>query len=229
VRVLLLHAFPLDERMWEPQQAALSEHELVAPNLYALSGQSMDDWAMELLRSAWGDLVVVGASMGGYAALALARLAPERVRGLVLAGARAEADTPERRDDRMDTIARIQAGGAEGVWDKMSEVFTAGAGDEAVRRAHAIALEQSAENLIKAVRAMRARLDSTDVVASLQAPLLVAAGDQDPLFAPQEARALAASAPNGRVAVIEGAGHLPSLQQPDRFNEELLGFVAELE
>ncbi len=229
MRILLLHAFPVDERMWDPQRDALWEHEVLAPNLYALNGQSMDAWAMELLREAWGDLVVVGASMGGYCALALARLAPDRLRGLVLAGSRVDADTPERRDDRMDTIGRIQNGGAQALWEKTSPLLTAGAGDEAVRRVHAMTLEQSAADMIEAVRAIRDRPDSTDVVASLQAPLLVVTGDEDPLLAPEEARALASSAPNGRAVVIEGAGHLPSLQQPDRFNQELLGFIGELE
>jgi pimeloyl-ACP methyl ester carboxylesterase len=229
MRILLLHAFPVDERMWDPQRDALREHEVMAPNLYALSGQSMDAWAMELLRDAWGDLVVVGASMGGYCALALARLAPDRIRGLVLAGSRVDADTPERRDDRMDTIGRIQNDGAQALWEKTSPLLTAGAGDEAVRRVHAMALEQSAEDMIEAVRAIRDRPDSTDVVASLEAPLLIVTGDQDPLLAPEEARALASSAPKGRAVVIEGAGHLPSLQQPDRFNQELLGFLGELE
>ena len=45
VNVVLLHAFPLDERMWEPQLAALADHEVVAPNLYELGGNSIDGWA----------------------------------------------------------------------------------------------------------------------------------------------------------------------------------------
>jgi 3-oxoadipate enol-lactonase len=228
MRVLLLHAFPLGARMWEPQRQALYEHEVIAPNLYALNGQSMDAWAMELLRQAWGELVVVGASMGGYCALAIARLAPERVGALVLAGARADADTPERRDDRMETIGRIQNGGAQALWEKMSPLLTAGASDEAVRTTFAMALEQRADDLVKAVRAMRDRPDSTDVVTSLQAPVLVVVGEEDTLLPPQEARALASSAPNGRAVVVEGAGHLPNIQQPDRFNAELVAFVNEL-
>ena len=225
MRILFLHALPLDERMWEPQREALSEHDVATPNLYSLPGETMDTWAMELLLDVGGEVVLVGASMGGYAALALARLAPERVRALVLAGSRADADPPERKADRMDTIARIREGGAEALWEKMAPLLTAGASEEVVRRIHAIALEQSAEDLVRAVKAIRDRQDSTDVVASLEAPVLVVAGDQDGLIAPEEARALTATARNGRAVILEGAGHLPNVQQPDRFNavlEELL-------
>ena len=41
MNVVLLHAFPLDERMWDSQRAALATHDVVAPNLYAL-GSSID-------------------------------------------------------------------------------------------------------------------------------------------------------------------------------------------
>src|SRR5206468_4032039 len=94
VKILLLHALPLDERMWEPQLEALAEYEMEAPNLYALEGSSMEGWAATLLERVPGELVLVGASMGGYLALAVVRLAPERVLGLVLAGSRADADSP---------------------------------------------------------------------------------------------------------------------------------------
>jgi 3-oxoadipate enol-lactonase len=228
MRVLLLHALPLDERMWDPQRDALFEHDVVAPNLYSLTGQSLDMWAMELLREVWGEVAIVGASMGGYVALALARLAPDRVRALVLAGSRADADTAERKADRVETISRIQEGGAQALWEKMSPLLTAGASEEAAQRVHALALEQRADDLIRAVRAIRDRQDSTDVVASLQAPVLILAGDQDALIAPQEAQALAATAPNGRAVILDGVGHLPSLQQPDRFNAELLGLLDDL-
>jgi 3-oxoadipate enol-lactonase len=229
MRIALLHALPLDERMWEAQRDALRDHDVVTPNLYSLAGESMDDWALGLLREIPDDAVIVGASMGGYAALALAKLAPHRLRALVLAGSRADADTPERKADRLETIARIQAGGAEALWDKMAPLLTAGASEDVVRRMHGMALEQRAEDLVRAVRAIRERDDSTDVVARLDAPVLVVVGDQDALIAPEEARPLAATARSGRAVVLDGAGHLPNLQQPDRFNAELLRFLDELE
>ena len=229
MRVVLLHALPLDERMWEPQRSALAAHDVVAPNLYALTGDSMDEWALDLLRSVPDGAAVVGASMGGYAALALARLAPERVRALVLAGSRADADSAERKQDRADTITRIERGGAEALWEKMSPLLTAGATEDVARRTRGLALEQRADDLLRAVRAIRDRPDSTDLVASLDVPVLVLAGDQDALIGPQEAEALAATARNGRAVVVEGAGHLPSLQRPDRFDAELLGLLDELE
>ena len=226
MRILLLHALPLDERMWEPQLDALAGHEVEAPNLYALPGSSMEVWATALLRSVPGEFVVVGASMGGYLALALARLAPERVLGLVLAGSRADADSPERKEGRQAAIARIKAEGAEGMWRLMEPVV---AGDvvsgELRERMRAIALEQPPEGLVSAVRAIRDRPDSTDVVAGLAVPVLVIVGDRDPIAPVEYARELAGVGPQGKAVVLEETGHLPSLERPDRFDAELLELV----
>ena len=82
MKVLLLHAWPLDERMWEPQLGPLREagFEPLAPRLYG-RGAVIDGWAARLLDELHGPFVAVGASMGGHCALALARRAPERLVG----------------------------------------------------------------------------------------------------------------------------------------------------
>ena len=116
MKVLLLHAFPLDERMWEPQLESLRDYEVSTPRLYG-RGESLDDWGASLLDEEDGELILVGASLGGYAALAMTSRAPERVRALALVGARAEGDSPERRAGRADTIALIESGGAEALWE----------------------------------------------------------------------------------------------------------------
>ena len=116
--VLLLHAFPLDERMWEPQRAALEGRELVAPRLYG-RGKTMAAMADSIAAETEGELVVVGASMGGYCALALARRAPERVRALLLVGSRPDGDSDERRAGRAATFDVIRNEGPEGLWRMM--------------------------------------------------------------------------------------------------------------
>jgi len=206
MKVVLVHAFPLDERMWEPQRAVLDGHEVVAPNLYDLGGNSVDGWAERILGEVEGDLVAVGASLGGYVGLAMARQAPERVRALLLAGSRATADPPERRAVREDMIRVVKAAGIEG-WNR--EFSPPGPGDRTI------------DELVKGIEALRDRADSTDVVALFDGPLTVVVGDRDELLPVEEARQIAESAPEGRLEVVEGAGHLVNLDAPERFNEIL--------
>jgi len=111
MKVVLLHAFPLDERMWDPQREALAGYDVVTPNLYDLGGNSVEGWAQAVLDQVDGEIAAVGASLGGYVALAMARIAPGRVHGLLLAGSRAGADPSDRARDMRDQGELAEAGG----------------------------------------------------------------------------------------------------------------------
>lgn len=224
MNVVLLHAFPLDSLMWEPQHEALAGHEVIAPDLYGL-GSSMEEWARAILSLVDGDFVLVGASMGGYCALAVARLAPQRVRGLVLVGSRADPDTPERRAGRAKTFALIREGGPEALWEDMRpKLFPEDADPAVVEAARELALTQDPDGLVRALEAVRDRRDSTDVVEALQCPFLLAVGDRDPYVPLEDAGALVARARDGHIAVYR-SGHLPSLERPEEFNRALTAFL----
>lgn len=206
MKVLLLHAWPLDERMWEPQVAALAGagFEPVAPRLYG-RGPSIDGWAAQLLGEVEGPFVAVGASMGGYCALALARRAPERVLGIVLAGSRAGADSEERRRSRDEQIAAIRK---EGVPSGLET-------------------DVPAEDLAVAQEAIRDRPDASGTVGAFGGPLLVCVGDRDEILTVEEARAIAADALLGSLEVFSGAGHLLTVEEPRRFDAVLLDYLSQ--
>lgn len=228
MKVLLLHAFPLDERMWEPQLESLRDYEVSTPHLYG-RGESLDGWAASLLDEEDGELILVGASLGGYAALAMTSRAPERVRALALVGARAEGDSPERRAGRADTIALIENGGVEALWENQRpKLLLEDASEQAVGRVRELVLARGKDELTEAVRALRDRADNSETFSSFEGPSLVAVGEVDAFFPPEEAEALAAKARHGRFRVFAGAKHLPSLEQPDEFNAALANFLADV-
>ena len=221
MKVVLLHAFPLDERMWAPQRPALEGHEVVAPNLYELGGNSIDGWAERILGDLDGDFVAVGASMGGYVALALARRAPERVRALLLAGARPNADSAERRAGRAATIELIEEHGAAGLWENQRDkLFGEQAPAAAVELARQMALSRDPDELQRAIEAIRDRSDNTDVLRSH--PVVFALGDDATSTSRSTKPACSRRRrPGRRLVVFERSRHLPSLEQPDEFNELL--------
>jgi pimeloyl-ACP methyl ester carboxylesterase len=206
VKVLLLHGWPVSERVWVRQVSALRDagFDPQAPLLYG-RGASIDDWAAQLLRDIDGSLVAVGASMGGYCALALARRAPERILGMALVGSRADADSFERRRRRQELIYDLRRGNMP---DRADD-------------------DANLEDLAIAQEAIRDRLDLTGVLASFGGPVLVCVGDQDDLVSVSEAEQMAATALDGRLEVFPGAGHFVALDQPERFNEVLLDFLGQ--
>jgi 3-oxoadipate enol-lactonase len=204
VTVVFLHAFPLDERMWQLDASA--------PRLYGL-GRTMDDWADAVLESYPGRLILVGASMGGYAALAAARRAPERLAGLLLAGSRPEPDTPERYAKRAETIAIARERGAEGVWDAMrATLFTDDSDPDVVARARELALDRTEEELVAGLEAIRDRPDSTAAYRELGDRAFTVVGDRDPFVPVEDARNFEPDA-----VVLPDCGHLPSLERPAEF------------
>jgi pimeloyl-ACP methyl ester carboxylesterase len=217
-RIVLLHALPLDPRLWEPQLPVFPD--ALTPRLYDLPGRTMDAWATGLLETMEGELVLVGASMGGYLGLAVARRAPERMAGLVLLGSRAEADTPERRAVRGEQLRLLEESGSQGLWDAMGEqLFGPEADPGLIDGARAIALEQPPEDLARAVEAIRDRLDGTEVLAELGERALVVLGEHDRFFAVDEVYA-------PHRVVLPGCGHLPGLERPDLANPVLAEAVA---
>jgi pimeloyl-ACP methyl ester carboxylesterase len=212
VKVLLLHAFPLDKQMWEPQRAVLAGHEVIAPRLYG-RGKTMDEWADSIAGETDGDFAVVGASMGGYCALALARRAPERVRGLMLVGARPDADTEERRAGRGETIQLIRNEGVDGLWRMvMPKLFH----DQSVSNKQLV--YRDADALVTALEAVRDRPDSTDVARAFPGPVQFVVGEFDPYVS-------AAELEEFEVRELQGVGHLVNLERPDEFNVILREFV----
>jgi pimeloyl-ACP methyl ester carboxylesterase len=142
------------------------------------------------------------------------RRAPERIAGLVLAGSRADPDSPERRAGRADTIELIRREGVPALWESMRPKLLAKDADEAlVSRARTVALEQDVDDLVAAVEAIRDRADNS---ALLEGRTLAVLGGDDPFVSAEEV-------PAAEVHVLPGAGHLVSMERATEFNELLEG------
>lgn len=248
--VLLLHAFPLDARMWEPQLAAVpAGWRFVAPDLrgfgrsspdpVAATGTrglmvpSIDDYARDLL-SLLDHLrvpaaVVCGLSMGGYVAFALHRLAPQRVSGLVLADTRPDADSPQARAGREQMQATLAQGGVhpvvEGMIPRLLGATTRASRPAVVDGVRRLAQAQSADAVGPAITRLMTRPDSTKELGGLACPVLLVTGEEDEITGPEIARGMQARLPHAGLVLVGQAGHLSSLERPAAFNEALDRFL----
>ena len=242
---VLLHAFPLSSAMWHPQLVHPPHGwRLLAPDLAGFGGSqdragegvALDDYASDVLE--WLDglgisrCVVAGLSMGGYAALALTRLAPHRLAGLVLADTKAPADSAEARagrDRMLETLAqRGPAGVAEDMLPKLLGETTRRNRPDLVAEVRSLIVANSAEGIRRGILRLRGRPDAAPVLPGIAVPTLVVVGEEDAVTPPAEARALEASIPRASLETVPGAGHLSNLEAPDRFNAALHRFLATL-
>jgi pimeloyl-ACP methyl ester carboxylesterase len=231
--VLLLHAFPLDARMWDGVAPTLAEagYEVVAPDL---PGEDVElgfrSWGERVLQLVDGPVVPVGSSMGGYLAFELWRQAPGRIAGLALVGSRATPDSPEQRLARDDSIRLLGEAGRAPFWEELApRLFADGVEPAVVERARALALEQPVTGLVAAQETIRDRPDSRPILATIDVPVLVLVGEEDRLTPPADAEAMAAALPDARLTRIPAAGHLVALERPDAVAQEVLALLAEVD
>ncbi|HUQ54554.1 alpha/beta fold hydrolase [Lentzea sp.] len=218
--LVLLHAFPLDARMWDVPGA-------LTPSLRGHGEPDLDVLASQVLavldERNLDKVLLGGCSMGGYVAMALLRRAPERVRGLVFVDTKHTADTPEAAANRHAMAERVEREGV-GEWlvDAMlPNLLGPGASDTARALVRTMVLEQRAEDVAWWQRAMAKRPDSTDVLESLDVPSLVLVGEHDKLTPPDVAAKLAVTLRRSTSERIEDAGHLPPVEQPEEFRTRL--------
>ena len=241
--VVLLHAFPLNRSMWEPQIAALfGECRCIVPDLrgFGLSPKSgpytMDvlaDDVIALLDALLIDRAVFcGLSMGGYVALNVWRRHRGRVRALVLADTRAGADTAEGRQKRADLIALAEREGATAVAEKQITGLvgksTREKQPELVDLTRAIMSGEAVEGIVGALEAMRDRQDSTPLLTGIDVPTLIVVGEEDTVTPVKEARVMHEAIRGSRLEVIPAAGHLSNLERPAAFNAALSDFIGSL-
>ncbi|WP_414939290.1 alpha/beta fold hydrolase [Amycolatopsis sp. cmx-11-51] len=237
--LVLLHAFPVDARMWDPVRAPLSERlRLITPDQRGLGRSplpetdrepNLDDAARDVValldRLELDKVVLGGCSMGGYLTMAVLRAAPERVGGLVFIDTKATADTSEAAQARHDLAARVEAEGAG--W--LSEVLTPGllaeeARPEVAERLHELITTQPSSGIAWAARAMAARPDSLATLRSVDVPALVVVGEEDRLTPLDAANTLVETLPDATLVVLPEAGHLTPLEDPAGVVEAILGW-----
>lgn len=240
--LVLIHAFPTSAALFLPQEGLASAGwRVVAPELRQFGdgdgdppAVSVDDYAGDILALldglGVGDAVVCGVSMGGYIAFAILRRAPERVRAVILANTRPQADPPTSLEGRRRMLASMADGGVAAVAGEMIPKLlgrtTRAERADLVESLRRIILGNRPEAIAGAIAALMSRPDSGPQLEAIACPALVIVGDEDEVTPPDVARDMHASIRGSELVVIPGAGHLSSFEQPTAFNDAVARFLA---
>jgi 3-oxoadipate enol-lactonase len=242
--VLFVHGFPFDRTMWRHQLATLSRVKRIAPDLrgvgasgaptsgdYSLARYA-DDLVAVLDAVGVRAAVVCGLSMGGYVIFELLRRHAERVRAIVLADTKAEADSKEGKRGRDELAALVTAQGPDALSDRLLPRLVAPATlatqPEVAVQVREMARRWTVPGLVGALRTLRDRPDSTATLRAVRVPTLVVVGQEDELSPPAAAQAMAALIPGAQCHVIPAAGHLAPLEQPLATGRLLADFLSAL-
>jgi pimeloyl-ACP methyl ester carboxylesterase len=227
--LVLVPGMMCDARVFWHQIIALSGDRPVmvaAP----VAGATIEEMAAELLPALPERFALAGQGMGGNVALDLFRRAPERVTRLALIALSVQAETPEAAAAREERIIGAQVGRlAEMVaQDIPAEALAEGpARPEVMAMLRDMALTLGEGVYVRQCRAMQRRPDQQKALRKAMLPAAVICGAEDPVAPVRRHQFMAEMLPYGRLAPIEGAGHMPSLEQPEAvtraFDEWLAG------
>lgn len=245
IPLLLVHGFPFNRHMWEPQVQGLSDiARIITPDLrghgdseFTRGSYTMDKLAGDLYEflteiGVTQPVIIGGLSMGGYITFAFYRKYPERVAAVILASTRATADTEEGklRREEMAALALESGSGAvaEGMLPKIMSPKTYENKPELVEKMKRMMEKTSPQGIAGALLGMKERPDSTGTLQQIDKPTLVIHGADDQLAPVQEAESMQAILKTSHLQVIQGAGHLPNLEQPEQFNRTVREFLGSL-
>ena len=239
--LVLLHAFPLDSRMFDAVRPALTaQTRLLTPDLRGFgAGPALGDPlpppdlallaadVIDEMDAAGIDRAVIGGvSMGGYIAFALLRAQPERVSGLVLVDTRSGADDKAALERRRAAAEKADRGEIAAGSDAIAPLIADDASDDTRETLAGIAGAVPAASIGWGQRAMAGRPDSTELLAGVRVPVLMVVGEKDGVTPPAVAREMAAAAPEAELVELPGVGHLSPAEDPAGFSDALLGWLA---
>ena len=239
--VVLIHGYPFNRTLWNEQVEALSKsYRVIAPDLRGLGETdastgpaTMNHMAqdvaqlMDHLQISQG--VICGLSMGGYVALAFYKQFQSRVRALVLADTRAQADTEEGKQTRAQQAEKALSEGMAGIADAMLPKLltpeTVSKRPEIVKRVRDMMLKTKPEGAASALLGMAEREDQSELLSRVTAPTLILVGAEDAITPVGDSEKMHQAIAGSRLVVLENAGHVSNLERTEQFNDSLLKFL----
>lgn len=239
--IVLIHGYPFNRTLWNEQVAALStSYRVVVPDLrgFGESESSPGPATMNRLARDVAQLmdhleisraVIGGLSMGGYVALAFYKQFPSRVRALVLADTRAQADTEEAKQTRAQQAEKALSEGMAGIADAMLPKLltpeTVSKRPEIVKRVRDMMLKTKPDGAAGALLGMAERDDQTEMLSRITTKTLILVGAEDAITPPADSEKMHDAIAGSRLVVLENAGHVSNLERTGEFNEALMDFL----
>ncbi len=243
--ILLIHGFTNYGLAWAPQLAAFvhSGYRVILPDLrgHGASTPATAPCIVADLAADMGDLLdhlgggpvaVCGLSLGGMVALEMALEQPNRVASVVVANSQSSftgSDMTALVDGWIALL--LQENGPlvrlHATWPMLvNEAFRESAGGRAAFDAWAlVAATVQGSSLSYVARGMN-QFDLRRRLSAIRVPVLAIAGEHDHLFSPDASVEISREIVGSSYAMIQGAGHLSSLDSPDQFNRLVLDFLA---
>lgn len=222
LQVIFVPGMASDGRLWQPVIDRLSD--AVEPTIARCSGESIADFADEILADAPARFVIAGISMGGYVALEVALRGDARLAGVALLNTNARPASALQVQRSTALLEDAKRGLFETVADKLAETV-AGGKAEVAPLAAAMARALGCDGYLRQQRAVLARGDRRSELRQIAVPTLVIAGDDDRISPPSFHNEIARSVPGAELEIFP-SGHLSTIEVPELVSSSLRDWLS---
>lgn len=239
--ILFLHGFPFNKSMWENQVDFLKDSYRILTLDIRSFGQSLDNHIEVSIELFSNDLIqfmnalelkkviICGLSMGGFIALNAVKKHPKRFSALILCDTQCAVDTKEQKAKRIETIKEIELNGISNFTSNFleavfhEETFATKIG--LVAKIESDILANTPAIIVSGLKALASRAETCSSINKIEIPTLIICGREDQVTPLSQSEFMHRIIKNSTLKIIENAGHLSNLEQPEAFNTELLEFL----
>lgn len=241
IPILFIHGFPFNKDSWQPQVDFLRErHRVITYDIRGFGKSELGDEETSIIQCA-DDLIglmdaleipkaiVCGLSMGGYILMNAVHRYPDRFEGLILADTQCNADTPEGKEKRYQSIEKINADGTQEYADaSLKNLFcknTFENNSALVSSIRDVITSTPSKSITSTLEALADRPEACPFLSEISCFTLIICGKEDSITPVAKAEFLNSTIKNSSLVIIENAGHLSNLENPDDFNHAIGKFI----
>lgn len=242
--LIFIHGFPFDKSSWQPQMMYFKQkHRVIAYDIRGFGGSTAgtetasialfaDDLVQFIDSLHIEKAIVCGLSMGGYILLNAVQRYSNRFEALILCDTQCIPDSEATSAKRKQTILAIQAGGLKTFTDGfLKNVFVETSlknKSNWVKNIKHIMLSTPIETITSTLSALAERSETCSSLQEIKVPTLILCGREDTVTPVAQSEILHREIPHSILHIIENAGHLSNLEQPELFNKHITHFIASL-
>jgi 3-oxoadipate enol-lactonase len=241
IPIIFLHGYPFNKTMWQGQLEFLKHSYRLIPCDIRGFGKSTDEESPLSIDLFADDIIqfmdklsiekaiFCGLSMGGFIALNAIKKFPERFEALVLCDTQCIADTNEVKEKRYKIIDEIEVDGVadfnEGFIKSVFHKDSITNKKELVEQLRSVVFSNSKHIITQGLIALAERSETCSTLKEISIPTLIICGREDEVTPLAQSEMMHEAINESILCVIDNAGHVSNLEQPDEFNNHLLNFL----
>lgn len=212
--IVLVHGQLMTDEVWSPIRPHLPARDMIVADV--TSDDTISAMATRLLDAAPPLFDLVGYAMGGFVAFEIMRVAPDRVRRLVMVSTLAEADNEAQRARRQGYADHVAAGRfTEIAQERVPILLSADMVPAWGETVHRMARDTGPDDFLVQQAAILSRIDSRPSLAAIRCPVLIVHGRNDKIASDRHQDDLRQGIPHADFVELD-CGHLITLERPEQ-------------